>query len=339
MTEHRSDELPAVYARDLEVDRADRPWLIETLWSRSAVGVLGGPAKCYKTFLGLDFAVSVASGTPALGLFPVRDPGTALAYLAEDALHHVRARIEGLCRHRALDLNNLPLALITAPVLRLDTPGDQDRLRATLARFTPRLLLLDPLVRLHARDENDATQIAGLLGYFRELQRTFDVAIIIVHHTSKKQRTHPGLALRGSSDLHAFGDSNAYLARQGDQISLTVEHRSAKPPPPVSLTLVSAPDGSAAHLEVSQEPAQPPCHASIEDLIVAALRNATAPVPRTELRAELRINNQRLGEALGALARRQEIQRTPRGWTLNHADPLKATAKDAPNGGTDALRY
>ena len=146
-------ELPVVYARDLEAEREDHRWLVHHLWSRSAVGLLGGPPKVGKTHLGLDLAVSVASGTPALGRFPVEAPGPALVYLAEDALPHVRARLEGICQHRGIDINHLNLAIITAPVLRLDHRDDQDRLRATLSRLRPQLLLLDPLVRIHTRDE------------------------------------------------------------------------------------------------------------------------------------------------------------------------------------------
>jgi hypothetical protein len=32
---------------------------------------------------------------------------------------------------------------------------------------------LDPLIRLHRVEENEASQIAGLLSYLRELQRQF----------------------------------------------------------------------------------------------------------------------------------------------------------------------
>jgi RecA-family ATPase len=66
---------------------------------------------------------------------------------------------------------------------------------------------------LHRLDENSAADISQLLGFLRELQRTHDTAIVLVHHASKKHRAQPGQALRGSSDLHAFGDSNACLWR------------------------------------------------------------------------------------------------------------------------------
>ena len=45
----------------------------------------------------------------------------------------------------------------------------------------PDLLILDPLVRLHAIDENAAGEIAALLGYLRLLQRKTGVAIALVH--------------------------------------------------------------------------------------------------------------------------------------------------------------
>jgi len=47
----------------------------------------------------------------------------------------------------------------------------QQALRATVAGFKPRLLVLDPLVRLHAIDANIAAEVAPLLGYLRSLQR------------------------------------------------------------------------------------------------------------------------------------------------------------------------
>ena len=60
--------------------------------------------KCAKTWLGLDMALSVATGTPCLGKYNVPERGPVLVYLAEDALRAVRERIDGMARHRGLDL-------------------------------------------------------------------------------------------------------------------------------------------------------------------------------------------------------------------------------------------
>jgi hypothetical protein len=248
-------ELPVAHPKDLGIHRDGEEWLLRGLWGRSAVGIVGGAPKCGKTWLALDMAVSVASDTAALGHFPVDAPGNALVYLAEDALPLVRKRIECLCRHRGLALDALDLAVITAPVLRLDQAQDLQRLTNTVARLRPRLLVLDPLVRLHRLDENSAMEISGLLGSVRELQRAFDVAIVLVHHASKRTRSDPGQTLRGSGDLHAFGDSNAYLARKDDVIVLTLEHRAAKAMDPVTLELVTGAKEDDTHLEVTDAPA------------------------------------------------------------------------------------
>ena len=314
--------LPVSRANELDIHPPDQAWLIESMWASSAVGIIGGSPKCCKSWLGLDMALSVASGSPCLGQFPVKRPGPALVFLAEDALPAVRARIEALCTHRQIPIENLDLYVITASSLRLDLMQDQQRLQATLAAFKPRLLLLDPLVRLHRLDENSATDISSLLGFVREMQRSYDTAIVLVHHLSKKHYAQPGQALRGSSDLHAFGDSNAYLKRLKDRIILTLEHRAAKPPDPIALQLVSRPDGSATHLEISS-PATITTEVSLNDRILDLLHQEGKPLTRTTIRERLKCNNQRLGQTLLSLKKQDLILRTSSGWMNTQPHGLK----------------
>ncbi|MFQ5902362.1 MAG: AAA family ATPase [Candidatus Binatia bacterium] len=318
--------LPVRKVNELDIQLPEKSWLIHSMWTYAAVGIIGGPPKCCKSWLGLDMAVSVASGSPCLGLFPVQRPGPALIFLAEDATSAVRTRIEALCAHRQLDIDHLDLYVITASSLRLDLIGDRQRLQATLAAFKPRLLLLDPLVRLHRLDENSAADISSLLGFVREMQRSYDTAIVLVHHTSKKHYAQPGQALRGSSDLHAFGDSNAYLARHKDRVILTLEHRAAKPPDPIELKLVSLPEGSATHLEISS-PAKIETNSSLAEGILALLLQAGRPLPRTTIRKHLKVNNQRLGQTLVSLDRQGLILKTASGWvytSTHHHHSLQA---------------
>ena len=107
-----------------------------------------------------------------------------------------------------------------------------------------------PLVRLHGIDENNASEVAALLAYFRSLQRLLDVSVILVHHTRKNAAggTAAGLGLRGSSDIHAFGDSNLYLRRGKDHLVLTTEHRAAPASPPIPLALIAT-NPETTHLE------------------------------------------------------------------------------------------
>ncbi len=252
------NQLPVQRASELSVDSASlTQWLVQGLWSDQAVGILGGEPKCCKSFLALDLAVSVASGTPCLRRFAVRRTGPVLLFPAEDSLAVVRQRLEGICSAAGVDFQSLPVEVITAPTLRLDAPKDRERLTNTVQARQPRLLILDPLIRLHRVDENDASQIAGLLSYLRLLQRTFQVAVLVVHHARKDANsTRPGQALRGSSELHGWGDSNLYMRRRGAQLTLSTEHRAAASQDHIPLELTQA--GSALALSVASDSATIP---------------------------------------------------------------------------------
>ncbi len=316
--------LPVVKAHQLEVESPQRRWLIESLWARQAVGLLGGPPKSCKSWLGLDMALSVASDTPCLGHFPVQQPGPALVYLAEDHLAAVRSRIEALCRHRGLSICKLDLSVITASVLRLDLDRDQQRLDATLEHLRPRLLVLDPLVRLHRLDENSAADVARLLGFLRQLQRRHRSAILLVHHAGKKQRLSAGQNLRGSSDLHAFGDSNLYLTQRRQGLTLSIEHRAAPAPQPLAIELVCPSGGSDPHLQVST-PAVGSDSKPLTERAWSVLQSSPRPLTRSALRGLLRVNNQHLGTALDRLQRQGRALRSPKGWlAASTGEPQKS---------------
>ena len=203
-------------------------WLIEQLWTAEGVGIVGGEPKCCKSFLALDMAVAVAGGVPCLKQFPVPRAGRVLLYNAEDTAVVVRERLEGIAQRAGLSLDQLDLHVITESSVRLDRDHDCARLTATIRELHPQLLILDPFVRLHRVDENHSSEVAPLLAYLRELQRTCHLAVVVVHHARKGGgRGRAGQELRGSSEFHAWGDSLLYLRRRKDTLHLSVEHRAA----------------------------------------------------------------------------------------------------------------
>lgn len=313
MTVRANGPLPTVRVGEITSQPSAPRWLVEGLWGAQSVGVIGGAPKCAKTWLGLDLALSVATGTACLGRYAVPEPGPVLVYLAEDALPVVRERVAGMARHRGLDLAGVDVHVITAPVLRLDREPDRTRLLEALRQLRPRLLLLDPLVRLHGIDENHAGEVAELLAYFRSLQRQLGLSVVLVHHTRKN--VAPGVAagqgLRGSSDIHAFGDSNLYLRRTKDRLVLQSEHRAAPAAPPVHLELVAA-DAETTHLELVAEP-QEGCRRGLQEQVLDLLGGGEV-LSRARLRAALAVQNERLGAALESLERAGRLCRTPGGW-------------------------
>jgi hypothetical protein len=319
--------LPVAPAHRLAQRAEEQRWLVTGLWSEEAVGIIGGEPKCCKSFLALDLAVSVAAGTPCLRRFAVPNPGRVLLYAAEDAPHVVRHRLDGICTAAGFDLADLDVQVITSPSLRLDLDADRHSLDETILRLKPRLLILDPFVRLHRIDENVSGEVAPLLAYLRELQRRHGVAVIVVHHARKGAgNIRAGQALRGSSEFHAWGDSNLYLRREpvlakaggDDRITLSVEHRAAPAMPALTLQLAQRADALA--LEVVQSNSQPPPAAeprSIDDRITAALVDAAQPQPFADLRAICRVRAATLYERLAAMTGTGRIIKSAEGYRLN----------------------
>lgn len=304
-------DMPVVRACDLSKSDEGARWLIEPLWLAQGVGLVGGAPKSCKSWLGLEMATSLATQTPCLGAYEPKTSGPVLIYMAEDAQHMVRQRLEALCRHRSLPLSALNVYVITADQLRLDTPDDQRRLEACVDRLRPVMVLLDPLVRMHRIDENRADEVSVLLAFLRCLQRRYETAVVLVHHTRKNgSASQPGQALRGSGDLHAFGDSNLYLRRARDRLVLTFEHRAAKAPDPVELAL----NGSdTPYLEVVGRH-QPPAD-DLAPAVLTTLAEAAGPLTRTQLRERVGVRNARLGDVLASLEQQGKLSRSPAGWT------------------------
>jgi hypothetical protein len=315
------NQLPVTRASELSIESAPLShWLVEGLWSDQAVGILGGEPKCCKSFLALDLAVSVASGAPCLRRFAVQRSGPVLLFPAEDSLVVVRQRLEGICSAAGVSFQSLAVELITAPTLRLDTQKDRERLSNTVQARQPCLLILDPLIRLHRLDENDASQIAVLLSYLRQLQRAFHVAVLVVHHARKDANaTRPGQALRGSSELHGWGDSNLYMRRHSAQLTLSTEHRAAPSQDHIALQLTQA--GSALALSVvanscAQEPGSEPSALQRIQQILAGLDQ---PVTVQQLRKLCGLRTATVCSCLTQLTNAGMVTRDSKGYQLKLA--------------------
>lgn len=327
---HRAWELPC--------RPEEKRWLVEGLWAEEAVGIVGGEPKCCKSFLALQMAVAVASGCPALGRFPVSRPGPVLLFAAEDALHEVRRRLAGICAVTGVELASLDLYVISVPVVRLDHAEDRRELEASVLAVKPRLLVLDPFVRLHRVDENVSAEVAPLLAYLRELQRRHHTAVLLVHHARKgASHVRGGQALRGSSELHAWGDSNLYLRRHQEFLQLTVEHRAAAAPDPLPLAL-STRDAAVA-LEVIERQPQPSTSRACPDpaaRIEEVLAKIDGALPLARLRQACQIRTATLCATLATLRREGRVTKSPDGYRLATKSDLSSELPVGPCGRAEA---
>ena len=313
-------------------------WLIESIWASEACGLIGATPKTGKTWLGLSMALAVASGTKLFGEYAVTDPGPALVFPAEGSSASIRNRVDMLAAASGVEVADLPLHLLDTDALHLDDPEHRTRFELTLEALRPKIVVLDPLVRLHTGHESDTQHVSELLGYLRSLQRRFAVAIVVTHHLGKGRSgsASGGERLRGSGDLHAWGDSNLYLTKlDGGVVQCDVEQRDAEAlEEPLNFKLTVGSAGASASLELVEapEPPEPPGGRSIlrpkaptakrtpkaplGERVLAAIRESGEPRSQKRLRTQVGCNNQRLTDALRALQAAGKIERNENGWAL-----------------------
>ena len=310
------EPLPTEHIAAIEA-AAEVPWLIDGLWPLEGVGFLGGHPKTGKSWLALDIALSVASATSSLGAFAVAAGGPVLVFAAEDAPVMVRARLEGIAAARNITLEDVPLHLVIADRLSLESPKDQERLTAALVRMRPVLLVLDPFVRMTGIDENSAQEVSRVLGFLRGLQRRLQLAILVVHHV-RKSAGAGGLALRGSGDFWAWSDTNLFLARKRGSLELVMEHRSAATPEPVSLELV---EGSEAGPYLRRTRTSLPDDdddivAPLPSRVLAVIAAASGAVCLETVREAVRARKQSVVDVLRELTAGGQVVKSDEGWKL-----------------------
>jgi hypothetical protein len=311
--------LPVVRAHQLQAVPDEKRWLIENLWSKEAVGIIGGEPKSCKSFLALSMAVAVSSGKPCLQSFQVKQTGRVLLYAAEDAAHIVRDRLEKICASQNLLLQDLDLWVITATAIHLDIKTKRLELLDTVEKLNPSLLILDPFVRLHTGiDENLSSAVAPILSSLRRIQQRFHCAVVIVHHARKgAAHIRGGQALRGSSEFHAWGDSNLFLRRKKDLLLLDIEHRSHPGQNGISLRL-DVNDHSMAlvssDLTDNQDDTNP--KQNYTNRVLQSLRDSNSPLRFRELRDRCHIRTATLSLILKELVASNSVLKSKDGWSL-----------------------
>lgn len=310
------EPFPIRHIDEIDPTPPEAQWLVEQLVLALACAMIGGAPRCWKTWLASELAMAVATGGKALGQFPARVSGPVLFYGAEDSLSALKARFVGLAKAYGVSLKSVPLYLLDVAEVRIDSPVDLARLRRTIEKAKPQLVVLEPFVRLaRGVDENSATEVSQVLGSLRTIQREYKLVVLLAHHTRKSPSPHLGQQLRGSGDFAAWSDSGLYLTTKGPRRLLQVEHRNAPAPPPIHLELTS---GDDAHLAVlddnahSTQSEEDPLRASLVDLLVAARRPATT----LELRDTLKVRKATLLSALEDLRARGIVTRADGGWIL-----------------------
>jgi hypothetical protein len=215
-------------ASNLIANKIDLPNdVISGVLHRGGKQVLGGASKTYKTWLLIDTALSVATGTEWLGKFATK-PGRVLYINLEIQSAFFAKRLRAICDKRQL-MATLRQGWLLVWNLR-GHAADLSKLQPQLLReIKPGeyvLIIIDPIYKvLGSRDENKAGDIASLLNEIELLAVRTGAAVAFGAHYSKgNQASKEAIDRVGGSGVFARDpDSIVNFTKHQEQDCFTVE--------------------------------------------------------------------------------------------------------------------
>jgi hypothetical protein len=215
-------------------------WIEPGLLPAQGILFVGGEPKVGKSLLVANLALSLAAGLNRTG-FSIPTPRRVLICQFELPLPQFVSRLAFMRRGlgAAADQNLFVDTRATGHLL--SAPQGLQHFLTAAREAAAEVIILDPLYSAHDQDENDTRAMAALCQALLRLRDASKAALTVVHHTRKAIHRHEiGSAFRGSSALHAVGDSYLLLTRPSPQLTsleLRFQFRYAAPLPPRLLEL------------------------------------------------------------------------------------------------------
>ncbi|WP_291624806.1 AAA family ATPase [Clostridium sp.] len=187
-------------------------FLVNRLLYDNAINLISGDPKTYKTYVAIDIALGVITGGETIG-HKVLEKGKVLVISTE---FDVRPRFIDLLKSRGIDDISILNNIITFGERGLDTfqwNKDLYKLRETIKKHRPKLLILDPLTYIFDGDINKGDEVGEFFKELKVLIRKYDISVLIIHHNNRMSENKRMNNVSGSSAITRFVDSIIYLER------------------------------------------------------------------------------------------------------------------------------
>lgn len=242
MTGKKSSATVLSLAQLLEQQPATpQPCLVEPgLLPQQGILFVGGEPKVGKSLLVANLALSLASGLHRCG-FSTPAPRRVLVCQFELPVPQFVDRLATMRKALGTTADQNLLIDTRATGHLLSAPQGMNHFLSAAQSAAAEVIILDPLYSTHDQDENDTRAMAALCQSLLRLRDASRAALVVVHHVRKSiGRYEIGSAFRGSSALHAVGDSYLLLTRPAPQLTtleLRFQFRYAAAQPPRLLQL------------------------------------------------------------------------------------------------------
>lgn len=216
-------------------------WLIEGIWVHQSHGIISGDPKTSKSLLTLAMGISVASGKPFLGEFPVHTTGPVLIVQEENSPWDVQdkmrklSRFYGIIKSEDIEVSkprqgdvgysmrlafpdDIPLHILNNWGYDMGEEEHREALETAIQEIQPVMVVLDPLYLMVGDADTDKDgAMRPYLRWLLHLRHTYGLAPIVVHHFTKSRHDSAGgikkfgNRMAGTGALYRWVDSALYV--------------------------------------------------------------------------------------------------------------------------------
>lgn len=212
-------------------------WQVKGFLEADSMGLIYGPPKCGKSFLAIDWACSIATGTPWNGR-KVKQ-GTVF-YLAGEGHNGLARRFVSWSLAKGVSLKGAPLAVSNKAAPLTDKGAAALVLKSIdhLVKATgqePAVIVVDTLARNFGADENSTEDMGRFIQHLDEIRANWKCTVLVVHHTGKDKTR----GARGNTALTGAIDAGYMVDRDelGNVNLEPTEMKDAELPSPLAFSL------------------------------------------------------------------------------------------------------
>lgn len=317
----------------LEKPEPKLEWLIENIWVDKSRGLIAGNPGVGKTWLALDMLISVASGLPCLGKYPVKQ-GSVLLMEEEASELNLARRLHSMARARGINASNFNnVHLATRQFAKV--PRDTAEIGLYILENDIKLVVFDSLRRFHGAEENSSSEMQEVLDSFGRLNSLTGASIVLIHHLSKSSDTNSKPLferLRGSSDLWAWRD--CILGVEGEEDAneaiCSFQFRDAEAQAPIRIKrevneLSGAISMTSSGIEESDE------YREKMNLILAYMRTQYGPVSKDKVLTNVKGRKQEMGRIFKLMAHKKMVLKDGNEWRIGIVPDFAGTNGNAGN--------
>lgn len=196
-------------------------WLVEKLVPESSLVLMSAAPASFKTWLALEISLCVADGKSLFDIFPATQ-GNVLICDEESGERMLQDRFKKLGVENADEPWKEQQIFYLSRIGRQVDDEYMKELTSECLRYDIKLVIFDSLVRFHNARENDASEMAKILNFFKTLNDK-GIATLVLHHNRKSSSGVGGGGdmIRGSSDILASCDVHLSVNRRKKKITIS----------------------------------------------------------------------------------------------------------------------